>query len=168
MASSAVWEFFSKTEEGGECNSCHKLIKVKYSNTTNLRAHLECSHKEIHEKLLAQEQCRKEKEGKKPAVDKTPKITAFVGVKKYDRNRDKQQKINKLVSKFIVETCSPYCIVDYGSFQELISYLDPRCDLPSEKSFRTIIIPKMYDQLELKLKSIIGKELDAGCSLTFD
>ena len=101
-------------------------------------------------------------------MDKTPKVTVFVGVKKYDRNSDKQQKINKLVSKFIVETCSPYFIVDYGSFHELISYLDFRCDLPGEKSFRTSIFPKLYDQLELKLKSIIGKELDAGCSLTFD
>lgn len=41
---STVWNFFIKSDNGGECKLCHMFVKTK-NNTTNLQTHLKRHHR---------------------------------------------------------------------------------------------------------------------------
>jgi len=43
---SEYWKYFIRTNEGGKCNICQKIIKTS-GNTTNLRVHLTRAHPKL-------------------------------------------------------------------------------------------------------------------------
>ena len=54
---SPVWEYFVPGDNSATCKLCNKLVKRSRGNTSNLTAHLRCTHHE-HYEVMKEEDAR--------------------------------------------------------------------------------------------------------------
>ena len=167
--------FIRKDNSTVICNYCptkhgKALVSATHGNTSNLWRHLEMYHSKEYKLQKAQQAERKEETTERPVASKNqPTMTQCFSLKgKYGAKDPRQMKYEYLSAKFIIESLSPYIIVDNQGFKNLISHLDNRINLRSEKVYRTRVIPEMYKEMRSKLTVEIRNEATEGLSLAFD
>ena len=76
------------------------------------------------------------------------------------------KNIDKLILEMITTDNLPFSVVQNIGFQRLISKLEPRYGIKSEKFYRTELFPLMYEDVRNKIKELMS-EYFAGSSISF-
>ena len=138
VTGSLVWDFFARTETGGECNTCKKYIPTKHGNTSWMIRHL-ALHKEPHKEYLEKKNAREAIKEKEKEAGKKRKCH-------FDQVPTKQPKLDfkppsdsAIQNKF--EDALLEYIADFGvsfrqaaGLKDLISVLNRRIKVPSRWS----------------------------------
>ncbi|CAI6375939.1 unnamed protein product [Macrosiphum euphorbiae] len=72
--------------------------------------------------------------------------------------------LNDTVSRFIIQGCYAYSIVQEPAFLELMKKAEPRYIVPSRKSFSQYHIPNAFEKSVNHVKSIIDNECKSASS----
>lgn len=91
-----------------------------------------------------------------PTLSKYQKIEEmFDKVKPLPHTSIKYLKITELIGKMICTDLLPFRMVENEGFRNLITYLEPRYEIPSRHSFSKTVIPNLYFKVKSKVKSIL-------------
>ncbi|XP_076660942.1 zinc finger BED domain-containing protein 4-like, partial [Halictus rubicundus] len=140
---SDVWQHFLKIGRGeAQCNICDKKFKLKYGNTSSLLRHLKAVHGSvIHLPTTTQIETESVKD----------KNIAY-----FDKNSSRSKQLTEGIAQIIALDLQPYSIVDDIGFRSFINIVEPRYEIPSRTTFSRRIIPKMYEDLQSKIKNEIS------------
>ena len=163
----------------------------KPKKTWSLKAlweHLKTYHPDEHKKALAtkEETLQKKKKADQERAEqlKIYSVTRSQGSSgnqptlqelkdralKWSKEHPSQKKGEKLVINWICDAVLPYSTVKNDRFQELMTSLQPKFTIPSEKELRQTKIPNLYFKLQYKIKIELHGELevkDNGTHLPF-
>jgi zinc finger BED domain-containing protein 1 (E3 SUMO-protein ligase ZBED1) len=141
---SDVWKFMSKTEDGKKCtcNLCSKSLAF-HGGTTNLREHLSSAHPREYSQASAKQ--------KKSMEKMQPKITSLFQ-KPCDSSKSK--KITDLLVDMVCRDMRPLSIVNGHGFKELLHFLEPNYQIPSNSQMTSLINQKHRTGKE-KLKKFL-------------
>jgi hypothetical protein len=144
-----VWSHFNKCDKlTAQCNYCSKKINPKSSNTTGIIRHLKDFHS-ITEMNVKQQ-----------------KIDSFVqNSKQNEINSNKKQKIDDLITNYVINKMVPLNTVEDKSFRELITFLEPNYKFISSLSLKDRI-NKLFEEKKTKIMSIL-ENIDS-ISIDFD
>ena len=128
-----VWKHFGFHEKANKtldkthtvCRICKTKIKY-FSNTTNMKQHLERLHPETV---------------KAPAVVPATQRTILEAVSKLPKNSPKAKSITKAIATFIATDLRPYSVVNSRGFRMVVRTMEPRYKLPHRKHFSDKEIP---------------------------
>lgn len=67
----------------------------------------------------------------------------------------KRKIIDEKVVKYIVQSCSPFQIVEYKDFKDMIEFLDDRYTLPSRKKVTKMLLSQLYQKMNARLGGIL-------------
>jgi len=102
-----------------------------------------------------------------PSSSKQLKIKdSFLAQKPYDSKSTEQQKLNHKIFEWIVDNAIPYTVVSSSTYLAMMRQANIKCSIPSEKYFRTVMMPDTYLKVKARIRSIID-EVDV-VSLTTD
>ena len=136
-AKSIVWDYFG-VEKGSNgrptnldvaiCRSCHKSVKAKNGNTSNLLGHLRTHHAVIHSEVT---KAMKAKQTQKSTVSRTDVSIgqstlqeSLEKSQKYERKSKKWKDITDAVTYCIAKDSLPIYTVEKPGFQRLVKTLD--------------------------------------------
>ena len=166
---SKVWEFFSPTDSDNVvCKLCKVAVsqgsnKGRSKNTSNLWHHLQSKHEAEYKKASLQKFSKK-----RTHTEMTQKtVTELFDKMKVWKSADPRSKnIDKLILEMIATDNLPFSVVQNIGFQRLISKLEPRYGIKSEKFYRTELFPLMYEDVRNKIKELMSEDF-AGSSISF-
>ena len=137
VTGSLVWDFFARTETGGECNTSKKYIPTKHGNTSGMIRHL-ALHKE-RKKYLEKKNAREAIKEKEKEAGKKRKCH-------FDQVPTKQPKLDfkppsdSAIQNKFEDALSEY-IADFGvsfrqaaGLKDLISVVNRKIKVPSRWS----------------------------------
>jgi hypothetical protein len=78
--------------------------------------------------------------------------------KVWDINDARAIRVNRLIAEFIAIDDMPFQLADSEAFARVLHVLEPRYRLPSEKYFRTSLVPEIYEALVKKVADNISVE----------
>lgn len=96
-----------------------------------------------------------------------PIVDAFQRGIPYAKTSSKQVAFEKSVALWLFDQRLPYNTVEKETFRRMISCIDPRLTVPSEKTFRTEFMPKMYQKLYAYFQRLVSEHVDS-CAATTD
>jgi len=170
-----IWKFFTlgdKDESGvqkGRCMDCGTQIKRKCSQTKSMINHLKM-RKNIFDKF--NDVCNINKTGNASKIIKNgktqPTLSQVINLKQpWAKTNPNVKALNDSVSKFIIQGCHAYSIVQEPVFLELMKKAEPRYTVPSRKYFYKYHIPNAFEKAVDHIKSIIDNECKNAKSLSF-
>ena len=123
------------------CRTCKKAVMCKGGNTTNLLVHLRDAHPDLHKDAI---------HGKTDTSKGTQSTltTIIENGRLYDPKSLPAKELNLVVAYYIVKDMQPYSIVENPGFRALVSKLNPRYKLPSQKYFTQHKIPSLYTSVK--------------------
>ena len=169
--SSPLWEHFtinSTDQSKVTCNQCGQSVsrggnsQVSF-NTTNLLTHLRRHHSAILKQVQDAQAQQKAACSSTATVGacsvKQPTVTqSFERAKVWDINDTRAVRVNRLVAEFIASDDMPFQLASSAAFARLLHSLEPRYKLPSEKYFRTSLIPEIYEAMVTKVANSMSLE----------
>lgn len=169
-----LWNYFErKNQDLATCKTCRKDLKRGASGTTSsLLKHLKL-HKPIFQNYAKEKKIQQEEVAKKKAHIPLPpqqqqKVSDFMGQGvKWPAGGKDQNRVNNLVSKFVVQGLHAYSIVEEPGFKKLVECGFPKYTLPVRTTFSRTLIPNLYKEEKMKLKSLLSTDLSSTQSLSF-
>ena len=188
---SIVWKFFKVKASDAKkviCNLCSNEFsregsEEKTCNTSNLRQHLQCIHKdELEKEIKATEEAAEKAWLKRKKFDttmtKSSKISkagsssssnssedtkstqltleVTLSLKKiWDINSSQAIAIHNSVAEMIIVDCQPFSIVEDVGFNKLMKCLKPNYELPSRKFFKEKMIPTIDKSVLSKVQTLV-------------
>ena len=172
------------------CNLCSNEFSRGGSdeetcNTSNLRKHLQCKHKDELEKEInatkeAVEKSWLKRKGADITMIKFSKMSKAVSscsnspedtmstqltleetlsLKKiWDINSSQAISIHNSVANMIIVDCQPFSIVEDVGFNKLMKCLKPNYELPSRKFFKEKTIPTIHKSVVHKVQTLVNNE----------
>lgn len=171
---SPVWRFFAVSKEDNKfaiCNTCSRDINrggttTRAFNTTNLIRHLKVFHRAEYEEYTklasTKTEQKQDKQLKQLSVTETLQRHQL-----YNKDSKKQKEICTKVMEFICLCHQPLSIVESTGFKRLMSYMDPRCNLPSRKYFTDVCLPELYQTVYSHIDTLL-KDNVVAISFTSD
>ena len=185
---SIAWKFFNVKATNAKkinCNLCNNEFAregsdEKTSNTSNLRKHLQCKHKdELEKKIKATKEAVEKSWLKRKGADVTmikssemsktgssccncPEDTRStqltveetLSLKKiWDINSSQAISIHNSVAEMVIVDCQPFSIIEDVGFNKLMKCLKPNYELPSRKFFKEKIIPTIHKSVLHKVQT---------------
>eukprot|EP00116_Pleurobrachia_bachei_P002275 sb/3462537/ len=180
-----VWRHFTGKGHESTCNLCGAKVKRGKPEgnrsswgTDCLWRHLERHHPEEHAQSsterTANETARKRKRASSAKdhevyVHGTPTLFTLANKKvKYCPENPVQQDATKKLVEWISDGVLPFALVDNTRFLSFLESLNCKFDCPSEKVLRTKLFPKVYVQVQDRVKKILSTETGESVSLTTD
>ena len=166
MASSLVWDYFTKIENGSkaQCNDCELKLAIADGSTSSLRRHLQKRHcidnlgNARRKRSAASTSGTGSSSNDKLCGEGQPTLKQFVKANQsLDKNSDRHTKITKSIAKMIFSDLQPFTLVEDTGFRQLIKTLEPRYLIPCRATFRKTIIPSMYTQVSEELRKVISQ-----------
>ena len=137
------------------CLLCKEEISIIGGNTSTMTRHAQIHHKEEWKEI--------EKSTKQPTISSM--MNQKSPTKKYPLKSKKRDFLNRKLVRFIVNLRPLYTVTKKG-FKDFIAALDPQYVLPTRKTLRNVLIPKIHAEVMGKVQA----ELDEAkhCSITTD
>ena len=149
-----MWQYFGL--EAGEhnipkhdledqpvCRKCNKQIRAKHGNTSNLLAHLRDHHPEEYA-----EASKFVHKGEPSTASRQPTLLESVQRgSMYDPKSAQARDLNRAVGYFLAKDIQPLYTLEKPGFQQLVSKLNPKYNLPSRKYFTETEIPRLYNEV---------------------
>lgn len=167
-----IWQHFTDTDPATSkviCNICKVLVsmgstKAKYKTTTNLWNHLKLHHLQAYND--AQQQKAASAESTSTSLPQQPTISEmFDAHRKWQNSDPRSKKIDTILREMIATDNLPFMFVSGVGFQRLVSAMEPRYNLKTEKYYRTSMLENIVAKVEKKIKALISE--DAGPFLSF-
>ena len=187
---SIVWKFFNVKATNAKkviCNLCSNEFSrggsdEKTCNTSNLRKHLQCKHKDELEKEIkatkeAVEKSWLKRKGADITMIKSSKMSKAsscfsnspedtrstqltleetLSLKKiWDINSSQAISIHNSVAERIVVDCQPFFIAEDVGFNKLMKCVKPNYELPSRKFFKEKMIPTIHKSVLHKVQTLV-------------
>jgi hypothetical protein len=83
---------------------------------------------------------------------------SFEKCKVWDINDTRAVRINRLIAEFIATDDVPFQLANNEAFARVLHALEPLYPFPSDKYFRTSLIPEIYESLVTKVFGSISVE----------
>lgn len=167
-STSAVWAYFG-FEPGSDgkpenlelavCHLCHRKVRTRGSNTSNLFSHLRTTHAKEYSIVKDAKQTKKVKSTEKGESSEQLSIVQALGRnEKYSRSSKRWAEVTDAITYCMAKDLMPIYSVEKEGFQRLVSTLDRKYELPGRKYFSQTAIPRLYadtrDTVMAELKSI--------------
>ncbi|WAQ94089.1 ZBED1-like protein [Mya arenaria] len=75
---------------------------------------------------------------------------------KYAFNSARAAAISRSIGRYIIDDLRPVSVVEGPGFKNMIKSLDPRFSIPGRTYFSTTLIPNIYEETALKVKSSLS------------
>lgn len=72
-----------------------------------------------------------------------------------DKNSARSKDLTAAIAKMIVLDCQPFSVVNDRGFREIIKIAEPRYAIPERATFAEHIVPKMFEEVKVKLQETI-------------
>lgn len=168
-----IWKFFTlgdKDESGverGKCLECGVQIKRKCSQTKSMINHLKM-HKNLFDTFNDMNNLTKTENDSKKMKMSQPTMPQVINLTKaWVKTNPNVKALNDSVSRFIIQGCHAYSIVQEPAFLELMKKAEPRYIVLSRKYFSQYHIPNAFEKSVDHVKSIIDNECKSAKSLSF-
>ena len=119
---------------------------MKGGTTTNLFVHLRDTHLDLH-KEVTQGKTNTSK-GQEPAATQHTLTAIIEKGRQYDPKSLPTKELDCVVTYYIAKDMQPYSIVTSAGFRTLVSKLNLRYKLPSQKYFTQQEIPSLYTSVK--------------------
>jgi hypothetical protein len=149
------------------CALCKEVVWHVKNVTSNYSRHLQRKHKPEFDVWTAsvKAQVNVKKNGKQPTLLDT--LSTPPRLSRYATIHPRQLELSEMVFKdLIIELDLPLSILKKPAFIRAMSVVDPKFRVPSRRLLTCDYLPKLYDQLIMKLKKICSST--PFVSLTFD
>lgn len=91
---------------------------------------------------------------------------AFQSRSPYDSKSAEQTKLNYKIFEWMIDNTLPYTVVGSKTYIEMMHQSNPKCCIPSEKYFRTVMMPEIYEKVKARIRMILDQV--ENVSLTTD
>lgn len=148
--------------------NCVKLPLVKVPLQQKRKTHqifgaISKSNKEEYKKASSQKLSSKRTHDQ---MNQRNLVELFDNVKKWKADDSRAKAIDKLIVEMIATDNLPFTVVQNTGFQRLVSKLEPRYKIKSEKFYRTELFPTTYEDVRQKIKQLLSED-HAGDSISF-
>ena len=149
---SPVWKYFGFPAENGKflepdkkkrkrvhCKLCHRVFSYVH-NTTNLRQHLQESHRVeyVEAKSGTTHTVSAKAKGQSTIVDTLHTCQPLA------HTSHRWKSLTESVCYFIAKDMQPFQTVNDAGFRQLLKALEPRYECPDRKTISTIYMPCLY------------------------
>jgi len=129
-------------------------------NTTNMWSHLKHIHPKVHEEA-------REKRGMKDPSQ--PSVSQLFESKTGWKDTDPRSiKIDAAITEMLATDNQPFSVVSDLGFKRLMSLMEPRYRIKSEKFYRTMMLDEIYSRVLTKVKSVVTKDKAPFMAFTTD
>ncbi|CAF1531206.1 unnamed protein product [Adineta ricciae] len=149
------------------CALCKEMVWHVKNVTSNYSRHLQRKHKPEFDVWTAsvKAQSSVDKNGKQPTLLDT--LSTPPRLSRYGTIHPRQLELSEMIFRdLIIELDLPLSILEKPAFVRPMSIVDPKFRVPSRRLLTCDYLPKLYDQLIMKLKKICSST--QFVSLTFD
>ncbi|MPC34211.1 Zinc finger BED domain-containing protein 4 [Portunus trituberculatus] len=162
---SAVWQFFLKSNENAQCLECGKNYSRKGHGTSNFIKHLRSVHKEQYAKLLEEQKNVLEKNSVKPPVEnenfnatenQAEQSITIVVDPPAPGPQCNSQEINRYIAEMLVMDDLPFSRVEDVGFVRLMSYAVPHYYLKQHNFYSTLVDTDIYDAVCGQIGDVIS------------
>lgn len=160
---------FYESNWSAECVICHKAQYDKKGVTSNVNRHIKTQHTKEYKEWFSQ-LYSKDKDQKKISdmfTDRRNKSTETSSKSLYGKMHPRQAQLaQSIVNDLIIDLGLPLSLVERSAFIEFMKIVDPKFTLTSRRTLSRSTIPKLYDQMNEKLKVLCDQS--RFISLTLD
>ena len=141
------------------CKLCAKVLKYA-GNTTNLRYHLEHSHRAEFQALQLAQASEKEAGRTRTAASSSSNrqsiTSAFQAQIPIPRSSPRWNKLTDAVCYFIAKDMQPIDTVNDTGFRNMISVFEPRYTPPDRKTIATHYLPQKFDTEKKRIMELVA------------
>ncbi|KAG2701851.1 hypothetical protein I3760_06G063300 [Carya illinoinensis] len=154
---SHVWDHFTRIEPvdpiapKAQCNYCFKIYGCHYKNGTSSISHhrgYSCPESPIRQ----DKNLEKDKSPSHTGVRMDGRGSSPQMLGQYDR-----EKLKAMISNLFIQCELPFKVIEHPTFVKLLSYLEPRHNLPSRTTFQKECIG-LYKEEKQKLKALLSNQ----------
>ena len=133
-------------DNSAKCIVCKSEIACKNGNTSTMLRHAK-KHRiewEAIEKAA-------EKEQKQPTIPSLLMPPKSAGIQKYKHNSDRKKKLDEILVRLVAKDMRPLSVVRNTGFRDYSAAMDEKYTLPSTKTLRQKLIPRIYHRSMIEL-----------------
>ena len=133
----------------GKCSICSQDVTDKYGTTSNFARHMKTKHENIYEEWLAKKNAKTD--NKQQNLDDMFKRKT----KKYSSTDPRQVRLTESIIKDLIIKCGvPLSLVEQNGFKNFMQIVDPMYSLLSRRQIARDKLPKLYDKMIMRLKTL--------------
>ena len=143
---SKVWNYFG-LQKGADgkpldigsavCRTCHAHVKTKYSNTSNLMAHLKTKHPSLlYQEAMKSRKTPRIKSTTLPPVAQSTIQESIECAQKYEQKGKKWKELTDSITHCITKDCLPINVVEGDGFKKMINAFDLRYEILGGNHFQ--------------------------------
>ena len=167
-ATSAVWEYFGFPAMDGKftepdkkkratvhCKLCGKALKYA-GNTTNMRSHLEISHRSEFQAVLRAQKSKEDDAQARGRQRGHRSITqALQSVVPIPRSSPRWNQLTEAICYFVAKDMQPMDTVNDAGFRRMIHKFEPRYTPPDRKTLATHYLPQMFETEKKRVRDLM-------------
>ena len=144
------------------CKLCTKVLKYS-GNTTNLRYHLELSHRAEFRVLQKSDKEKEKKEAngtskQQSMTDMLQKSTPIA------TSSPRWNALTQSICYFIAKDMQPIDTINDKGFRKMIMQFEPRYTPPDRKTIATKYLPQMFEAEKGRIKNLLGTVQHYACT----
>jgi hypothetical protein len=166
-----VWQHFTEPTPGkARCNICNLFVSMgagnaRTKNTSNMWIHLKRHHVETYNEAHKERDDRASASTASSSTQPTI-VQMFDAQKKWGNSDTRSKQADLAIVQMIATDNQPFTVVSGVGFKRLVTLLEPRYSLKTEKFYRTDLFHDVHTKVENKIKELVTLE-NAGPHLSF-